>query len=62
LPTPSEKPYGSSNNGCPGDGRKTYATARKASLWTRAAQAGGKLSVRFIEQMMGFPADWTRIE
>lgn len=59
LPTPSEKPYGSSNNGCPGDGRARYATARKASLWTRAKQAGGRLSPEYIEQMMGFPAGWT---
>ena len=59
LPTPSETPYGSGNNGCPHDGRKEYATKRKASLWTRARQAGGRLCPRFIEAMMGLPQDWT---
>lgn len=31
-PTPSATPYGSSNNGCPGDGREEYATKGKPSL------------------------------
>lgn len=35
-PTPTATPYGSSNNGCPGDGRETYATAGKPSLETMA--------------------------
>lgn len=32
LPTPSASGYGSSNNGCPGDGREQYATRGKLSL------------------------------
>lgn len=36
-PTPSATPYGSSNNGRPGDGREAYATAGKPSL-ERAAK------------------------
>lgn len=35
-PTPTATPYGSSNNGCPGDGRESYATAGKESLETMA--------------------------
>lgn len=31
-PTPTATPYGSSNNGCPGDGREEYATKGKPSL------------------------------
>lgn len=36
LPTPTAVSYGSSNNGCPGDGRKEYATRGKPSLQTMA--------------------------
>ena len=32
LPTPSASEYGTSNNGCPGDGRAHYATRGKLSL------------------------------
>ncbi len=32
LPTPAAAPYGTSNNGCPGDGREEYATKGKPSL------------------------------
>lgn len=35
-PTPTATPYGSSNNGCPGDGREEYATKGRASLETMA--------------------------
>jgi hypothetical protein len=35
-PTPSASSYGSSNNGCPGDGREVYAQAGKPSLETMA--------------------------
>lgn len=35
-PTPTAIPYGSSNNGSPGDGRETYATAKNPSLETLA--------------------------
>ena len=31
-PTPTASSYGSSNNGCPGDGREVYATRGKPSL------------------------------
>jgi hypothetical protein len=37
-PTPSATSYGSSNNGCPGDGREEYATKGKPSLETMARQ------------------------
>lgn len=40
-PTPTASEYGSSNNGCPGDGREVYATAGKASLYTEARREGG---------------------
>jgi hypothetical protein len=36
YPTPSATNYGTSNNGCPGDGREVYATAGKPSLATMA--------------------------
>lgn len=36
LPTPAATPYGSSNNGCPGDGREVYAQRGKPSLETMA--------------------------
>lgn len=36
LPTPSATSYGTSNNGCPGDGREVYAQAGKPSLETMA--------------------------
>lgn len=55
LLTPSATSYGTSNNGCPGDGRKEFATKGKLSLFTMARknlwptptamdseQAGGK--------------------
>lgn len=34
LPTLTKSAYGSSNNGCPGDGRQEYATKGKPSLQT----------------------------
>lgn len=36
-PTPTATPYGTSNNGCPGDGREEFATKGKPSLETMAA-------------------------
>ena len=36
LPTPAAVSYGTSNNGCPGDGRLEYATKGKPSLETMA--------------------------
>lgn len=48
-PTPTASEYGSSNNGCPGDGRETYATAGK----------GGILNPAWVEALMGFPEGWT---
>ena len=49
LPTPTASRYGTSNNGCPGDGRKEYRTKGKMSLetmasrntWPTAANDGG---------------------
>lgn len=35
-PTPTASSYGTSNNGCPGDGRETFATKGKPSLETMA--------------------------
>jgi hypothetical protein len=36
LPTPAATSYGTSNNGCPGDGREEYATKGSPSLETMA--------------------------
>jgi len=36
YPTPAASSYGSSNNGCPGDGREEYATKGKPSLESMA--------------------------
>ncbi len=58
-PTPTATEYGSSNNGCPGDGRETYATAGKASLSTTARREGGSLNPAWVEALMGFPTGWT---
>lgn len=38
-PTAAATTYGSSNNGCPGDGREEYATKGKPSLETMARQS-----------------------
>lgn len=38
-PTAAATPYGTSNNGCPGDGREEYATKGKPSLETMARQS-----------------------
>jgi hypothetical protein len=45
-PTPTASEYGSSNNGCPGDGR----TARSE---------GGVLNPDWVEALMGFPVGWS---
>ena len=58
-PTPTASEYGSSNNGCPGDGRETYATAGKASLSTMARREGGKLNPEWVETLMGLPIGWS---
>jgi len=58
-PTPTASEYGSSNNGCPGDGREVYATAGKASLFTEARRDGGTLNPAWVEALMGFPEGWT---
>jgi hypothetical protein len=36
LPTPSATPYGTGQNGCPGDGRAEFAGKGKPSLYTMA--------------------------
>lgn len=59
-PTPTASRYGSTNNGCPGDGRKVYATGGKPSLWSAASMEGGgrKLNPNFQCWLMGFPTNW----
>jgi hypothetical protein len=37
LPTPSATPYGTGQNGCPGDGRAEFAGKGKPSLYTMAS-------------------------
>jgi hypothetical protein len=59
YPTPSASSYGTSNNGCPGDGREEYATKGKPSLDTMAHAWGGKLNPDWVETLMGFPIGWT---
>ncbi len=69
-PTPAATPYGTSNNGCPGDGREAYATKGKPSLEglargrlhpARHSTTGknrARLNHRWVAQLMGFPATW----
>ena len=69
-PTPTSSSYGSSNNGCPGDGREAYATKGRPSLQRMAAAltpwptredaraSGLMLNPRWIEALMGFPMGW----
>ena len=59
LPTLTASAYGSTNNGCPGDGRKAYATAGKPSLHSLAHRAGGVLNPNYAERVMGFDPDHT---
>lgn len=61
-PTPTASSYGSTNNGCPGDGREVYATGGKLSLWSMASREGGgrKLNPDFLCWLMGFPAEWVK--
>jgi hypothetical protein len=54
-PTPTASAYGSSNNGCPGDGRETYATAARPSPWSKARSLGGVLNPAYPLWQMGFP-------
>lgn len=60
-PTPTAPTYGSSNNGDPGDGRGSYATAGKASLETTARREGPGLTLNpdWVEALMGAPSGWT---
>jgi hypothetical protein len=58
-PTPTANDYGSSGNGCPGDGRETYAHAGTPSLSTTARREGGKLNPDWVEALQGFPVGWT---
>jgi len=72
-PTPTASEYGSSNNGCPGDGRTEYATKGRPSLATmakgwptpkaadgRAKGNGGKRNSPGLQQMVSQsdPAIW----
>lgn len=59
-PTPTASDYGTSGNGCPGDGRETFAHAGTPSLSTAMRQAhGGVLNPDWVETLMGFPIGWT---
>lgn len=59
-PTITATPYGSTNNGSPGDGiREQYATKGTPSLWTHAKKAGGVLNADWVEALMGVPLGWT---
>lgn len=57
LPTPTANSYGSNQGG--GSGRVGKV---RPSLWSLAAQSGGKLNPRFTEFMMGWPIGWTSSE
>lgn len=59
YPTPTASSYGTSNNGCPGDGREEYAMKGKPSLTTMANRMGGYLNPEWVETLMGFPIGWT---
>ena len=59
LPTPTASAYGSTNNGCPGDGREVYATGGTPSLHSRALATGGVLTPTYLERVMGFNEDHT---
>ena len=58
-PTPSASDYGSSGNGCPGDGREAYAHAGTPSLSTTARAEGGTLNSDWVEALRGYPIGWT---
>jgi hypothetical protein len=58
-PTPSASRYGTSNNGCPGDGRDEYATKGTESLETMANRQGGALNPDWVEALLGLPVGWT---
>lgn len=58
-PTPTASRYGSTNNGCPHDGREAYATRGTPSLWQTARLEGGDLNPEWVEQLMGFKRGWT---
>ena len=59
LPTPTASLYGSSNNGCPRDGRRTeYRTKGKKSLESLT----GGIYPALREWMMGWPIGWTALE
>ena len=68
LPTPTASRYGSSQNGCPGDGRECYAGRGKLSLDTMAIRGSlpfheaGPLDPLYAEWMMGFPPGWTDVD
>ena len=68
LPTPNATPYGTGNNGNPHDYRTEYATKGKPSLWTMARRGllpnheAGPLAPRYVEWMIGFPDNWTKID
>lgn len=62
LPTLTATRYGSTNNGCPKDGRENYATAGTPSLDTLAVTGGGTLSPTWCEWFMGFPRGWVTLD
>lgn len=58
FPTPSASTYGTSGNGCPGDGRETYQHAGTPSLETMARREGLALNPDWVCLLMGFPPGW----
>ena len=62
LPTPSASPYGSSQERRPTRRpRRLQGSGQTVALDAGARRAGGSLSPRFVESMMGFPDNWTAI-
>lgn len=57
--TPPATPYGTTNNGDPGDGRGQYATAGTPWLTTLASKGGGHLNPAWVECLVGLPPGWT---
>lgn len=58
LPTPTASNYGSSNNGCPGDGRQEYAT--KGTLSLRGMARRGLLPTPTVNGNYSVKGRWDR--
>jgi hypothetical protein len=61
FPTPCAIRSGSSNNGCPGDGRAEYATKGQPTLEALYASSERSLNPAWVEALMGFPVGWTDV-